>query len=70
MELVDGLEETVDFVAGFGEVVGEELGGFVTALDLRLQVFDCAVDVTDTADFRRAGLLEGFNLVFELRDKC
>lgn len=36
LEFVDGLQEVRDFVAGFGEVVGEDGDGFFAAFDLRL----------------------------------
>jgi hypothetical protein len=70
LELVDCLQQALDFVAGFGEIFGQDCDGFLAAVDLRLQVFDCAVDVADAACFGVAAFLEVFELVFELEDVC
>ena len=66
MEFVNCLEKAFDFVAGFGEVFGQNCDGLLPAVDLRLQVFDCAVDVADLTGLRVASLLEVFELLFKL----
>lgn len=66
LQFVDGGEEAFYSVAGFVEVFGEELGAFVSALDLGLEIADCAVDVADVAGFGCARGLEGFELRGEL----
>ena len=69
MQLFDCGEEAADAVARFGNVVGELGVYFFAALDLRLKIFDCAVDVADGAGFGGAGGFEGFELVLELGGK-
>ena len=54
MELVNGLEKTLDLVAGLVEVFIEKLGGLFAALELRLEIFDCPVDVSNAASFGAA----------------
>ena len=56
LELVDCLKQTLDLVAGLGEVFGQDGDGLFAALDLCLEVFDCAVDVADAAGFGVAAL--------------
>jgi hypothetical protein len=67
LEFVDCLEKTLDFVAGLGEVFGQDGDGLFAALDLCLEIFDCAVDVADAASFGVAALLQVFELLFELK---
>jgi hypothetical protein len=67
LELVDCLEQTLDLVAGLGEVFGQDGDGLFAALDLRLEILDCAVDVAYAASFGVAALLQVFELLFELR---
>ena len=41
MQLIDGLKQALDFVAGFVEVVLNNAGEFVSALDLGVEILDC-----------------------------
>jgi hypothetical protein len=66
LEFVDRGEEIADLVTGFVDVFGEQGDGFVAALDLGLEVADCAVDIADAAGFGVACVLEVFELALKL----
>ena len=62
MELVDGLQQALNFVSRLVKIVLQKLSRLFAPLDLGLKVLDRAVDVSDTACFGAAGLLEVFEL--------
>ena len=66
MQLVDGLEEAFDFIAGAVEVCGGLLELFVAAVNLRLEIADRAVGVAGGARGEGLGRSERFKLGFEL----
>lgn len=45
LQLVDLLQQSVDFVASFGHIIRELLRCLLAAGQLRLEIFDCAVYV-------------------------
>jgi hypothetical protein len=47
LEFLDGLEEAVDFIAGFADFFLKLSVDFVAALNLRLEIANCPIDIAD-----------------------
>lgn len=47
LEFFDVAEKTLDLVAAFVDILVELVVHLLSAFDLRLEVFDCAVDVAE-----------------------
>jgi len=66
LQLIDRLQQALDLVAAFGDVVGELLGLFLAAADLRLEVADGAVVGADGAQGRGVAGFLAFELGLQL----
>lgn len=62
LKLFDCLEETLSLVTRLVQVVLEILDRFITAVDLTLEVLDCAVHIADAAGFSRTSCFEVLKL--------
>ena len=69
LQLVNGLQQALNLIAAFVEVVGQLGGALVAAVDLGLQVFERAVVGAGAALVGGVRRLEGFELSFELQNR-
>lgn len=66
MQLVDGLEQFIDLVSVTGNILLKLSVRFIAALDLLLQILNCAVDVADGALRFTSLVFLLFQLTFKL----
>lgn len=67
LQFVNLLQQSVDFVTSFSDIVRELLGRFLPSGQLCLEIFDCAIDIAGR--FQRGGvfLVLSFELVLKLQ---